>query len=88
MELEKVALEDEYFVKRNLYPNVDFYTGIAYKAMGIPNEFFTVLFVLGRMAGWLSHLLEFRADPHGRIGRPRQIYVGPNASAFVPLAER
>jgi citrate synthase len=88
MALEKIALEDEYFVKRNLYPNVDFYTGIAYKAMGIPKEMFTVMFTIGRMAGWLAHLLEFRADESRRICRPRQIYVGKPVRPFVPMGER
>lgn len=88
MELEKIATEDEYFVKRNLYPNVDFYTGIAYKAMGIPKEMFTVMFTMGRMAGWLAHLLEFQADENRRICRPRQIYVGHPIRPFVPMVER
>jgi citrate synthase len=77
MGLEKRALADEYFKKRNLYPNVDFYTGILYRAMGIPTAMFTVLFAIGRMPGWLAHLVEFKKDPHHRIGRPRQIYTGP-----------
>ena len=88
MELEKIALEDSYFVERNLYPNVDFYTGIAYKAMGIPKDMFTVMFTIGRMAGWLAHLLEFREDESRRICRPRQIYVGPERRPFVPLDQR
>ena len=88
IELEKIALEDEYFVKRNLYPNVDFYTGIAYKAMGIPKEMFTVMFTMGRMAGWLAHLLEFRDDESRRICRPRQIYVGHPIRPYVPMSER
>lgn len=76
--LEKIALEDEYFVKRNLYPNVDFYSGIIYRAMGIPVDMFTVLFAIGRMPGWLAHWLEMREDG-GRIHRPRQIYTGATA---------
>lgn len=88
MQLEKIALEDEYFVQRNLYPNVDFYTGIAYKAMGIPKEMFTVLFSMGRMCGWLAHLLEFRSDEHRRICRPRQIYVGNELRPFVGMEDR
>ena len=88
LHLEKVALEDEYFVSRNLYPNVDFYTGIAYKAMGIPKEMFTVLFALGRMSGWLAHLMEFREDPNRRISRPRQIYNGETERDFVSLQDR
>jgi len=88
MELEKIAKEDEYFVSRNLYPNVDFYTGIAYKAMGIPKEMFTVMFTMGRMAGWLAHLLEFRSDENRRICRPRQIYVGQPIRPFVQMEDR
>ncbi|MCC5848274.1 MAG: citrate synthase [Verrucomicrobia bacterium] len=88
MKLEKIAIEDDYFVSRNLYPNVDFYTGTAYKAMGIPKEMFTVLFAMGRMAGWLAHLLEFRADENRRISRPRQIYTGVNARDYVPMSDR
>ncbi|MEX2606451.1 MAG: citrate synthase [Kiritimatiellia bacterium] len=88
MELEKIALEDDYFVSRNLYPNVDFYTGIAYKAMGIPKEMFTVMFTMGRMAGWLAHLLEFREDENRRICRPRQIYVGKPIRDFVKMEDR
>ncbi len=88
MKLEQVAIHDDYFVSRNLYPNVDFYTGTAYKAMGIPKEMFTVLFAMGRMAGWLAHLLEFRADDDRRISRPRQIYTGAPARDFVPFEKR
>ena len=88
MKLEKIAIEDDYFVSRNLYPNVDFYTGTAYKAMGIPKEMFTVLFAMGRMSGWLAHLLEFRAEESRRISRPRQIYTGVPARDFVPMTER
>lgn len=88
MELEKIALEDDYFVSRNLYPNVDFYTGIAYKAMGIPKEMFTVMFTMGRMSGWLAHLLEFRKDESRRICRPRQIYVGEPKRPYVPMDKR
>jgi citrate synthase len=86
--LEKIATQDDYFVSRHLYPNVDFYTGIAYKAMGIPKQMFTVLFAMGRMSGWLAHLLEFRADEDRRICRPRQIYVGKPKRDFVPLPKR
>jgi citrate synthase len=81
--LEEVALSDEYFVKRKLYPNVDFYSGIIYRAMGIPTEMFTVMFVLGRIPGWIAHWLEQRNDPDGyRIHRPRQIYTGETQRAF------
>lgn len=74
--LEEVALNDDYFVERNLYPNVDFYSGIIYRAMNIPTEMFTVLFAIGRMPGWIAHFLEMRHDPDNRIHRPRQIYIG------------
>ena len=76
MKLEEAALKDDYFVERKLYPNVDFYSGIIYKALNIPTEMFTVLFAIGRTPGWVSHWLEQQVDPDARIGRPRQIYVG------------
>ncbi len=75
--LEEIALSDEYFIERKLYPNVDFYSGILYKAMGIPTNMFTVMFALGRMPGWIAHWKEMREDPATRINRPRQIYTGP-----------
>ncbi|MFC1746778.1 citrate/2-methylcitrate synthase, partial [Candidatus Neomarinimicrobiota bacterium] len=74
--LEQVALEDSYFVERKLYPNVDFYSGILYRAMGIPTNMFTVMFALGRLPGWIAQWKEMHDDPHGRIYRPRQIYTG------------
>ena len=80
--LEEAALADDYFISRKLYPNVDFYSGIIYRAMGIPTEMFTVMFVLGRLPGWIAHWLEQRADPDGRIHRPRQIYVGETERSF------
>ncbi len=80
--LEKVALEDEYFVKRKLYPNVDFYSGILYRAMGIPTNMFTVMFALGRLPGWLAQWKEMREDPKSRINRPRQVYVGPSERQY------
>ena len=86
--LEKVALEDEYFVKRRLYPNVDFYSGVIYRAMGIPVEMFTVLFAIGRLPGWIAHWKEMQDSPTGRICRPRQIYTGPTVREFLPLAKR
>ncbi|HVS01812.1 MAG TPA: citrate synthase [Thermoanaerobaculia bacterium] len=86
--LERVALEDEYFVDRKLYPNVDFYSGILYRAMGIPTNMFTVMFALGRLPGWIAHWKEMREEPGNRIYRPRQIYVGPTARDWVSLAER
>ena len=86
--LEKVALEDEYFVKRKLYPNVDFYSGVIYRAMGIPVEMFTVLFAIGRLPGWIAHWKEMQDSPTSRICRPRQIYTGPTAREFVAVAKR
>ena len=80
--LEEVALKDEFFIERKLYPNVDFYSGIIYRAIGIPVNMFTVLFAIGRMPGWIAHWLEMRDDPDGRIHRPRQIYTGPNARDY------
>jgi citrate synthase len=74
--LEEIALRDDYFVERKLYPNVDFYSGIIYRAMGIPTEMFTVMFALGRLPGWIAQWREMRADKSGRIARPRQIYTG------------
>ena len=86
--LEKVALEDEYFVKRRLYPNVDFYSGVIYRAMGIPVEMFTVLFAIGRLPGWIAHWREMQLSPTSRICRPRQIYTGPTKREFVTLKKR
>jgi citrate synthase len=86
--LEEVALHDEYFVERKLYPNVDFYSGIIYRAMGIPTNMFTVMFALGRLPGWIAHWKELRDDPTGRINRPRQIYIGPTERKFQPLDKR
>ncbi len=87
--LEEIARNDEYFIKRNLYPNVDFYSGIIYRAMGIPTNMFTVMFAMGRLPGWISHWQEMMQDTGDRkIGRPRQIYTGPVKRPFVPLHER
>ncbi len=86
--LEEVALEDEFFIERKLYPNVDFYSGILYRAMGIPTNMFTVMFALGRLPGWIAHWKEMNADPQNRIARPRQIYVGPTARAVAPIEKR
>lgn len=88
LELEKAALSDEYFVKRNLYPNVDFYSGIIYQAMRFPPDMFTVLFALGRAPGWLAQWNELVQDPEQRIARPRQIYLGSPRRDYVPLAQR
>jgi citrate synthase len=87
-ELEQAALKDEYFIERNLYPNVDFYSGILYKAMNIPVEMFTVMFAMGRMPGWIAHWKEMFNEPGFKIGRPRQIYTGPNERDFVDLDKR
>ncbi len=86
--LEEVALYDEYFIERKLYPNVDFYSGIIYRAIGIPTDMFTVMFAIGRMPGWIAQWKEMREDPKGRISRPRQIYVGHPQRKFVPLGKR
>ena len=87
-QLEEAALQDPYFVERKLYPNVDFYSGIIYRALGFPTNMFTVLFALGRLPGWVSHWKEMMEDPTTKIGRPRQIYTGAPARDFVPLAKR
>ena len=86
--LEEVALSDEYFIERKLYPNVDFYSGIIYKALNIPVEMFTVMFAIARTAGWIAHWLEQNQGGDVKIGRPRQIYVGPTARDYVPLSQR
>ncbi len=88
LKLEEAALSDEYFIKRKLYPNVDFYSGLIYQAMGFPTEMFTVLFALGRMPGWLAHWQELLDDPEQKISRPRQLYVGPAERNYVPLTSR
>jgi citrate synthase len=85
MELERIALSDEYFISRKLYPNVDFYSGVIYKALGIPTEMFTIMFTLPRLAGWLAHWDEFVEDPVNNIVRPRQIYKGYTKRDFVPM---
>ena len=87
-ELEEAALKDQYFIDRKLYPNVDFYSGIIYRAMGIPVSAFTVMFALGRLPGWIAHLLEFSTDPSNKISRPRQIYTGETARQHVPIDKR
>ncbi len=88
MHLEEIALADEFFVERKLYPNVDFYTGLIYKAMGFPTKMFTVLFALGRLPGWIAQWREMIQDPETKIGRPRQVYVGQTERQFVPIASR
>ncbi|MFP4172789.1 MAG: citrate synthase [Candidatus Hydrogenedentota bacterium] len=86
--LEEEALADDYFVERKLYPNVDFYSGIIYRAMGVPLNMYTVMFALGRLPGWIAHWKELRDDPQNRIYRPRQIYTGPVNREFIPLEQR
>jgi citrate synthase len=87
-QLEQVALSDEFFIERKLYPNVDFYSGIIYRAMGIPTAMFTVIFALGRIPGWIAHWKEMMEDPDLRIGRPRQIYTGAKRRDYVPMGKR
>lgn len=87
-ELEEAALSDSYFVERKLYPNVDFYSGILYKAMGIPINMFTVMFAIGRLPGWIAHWREMMEDPDRKIGRPRQIYTGHTERPYIPMAKR
>ncbi len=88
LELEGVALEDDYFVERKLYPNVDFYTGLLYRAMGFPTKMFTVLFAIGRLPGWIAQWREMINDPQTKIGRPRQLYTGAAQREFVPIEKR
>jgi citrate synthase len=88
LELEQIALKDSYFIERKLYPNVDFYSGIIYKALGIPTELFTVFFAIGRMPGWIAQWLEYQSDSEAKITRPRQIYVGPQPRSYSKVDER
>jgi citrate synthase len=88
MELEQFALSDDYFIERKLYPNVDFYTGLIYKAMGFPTRMFTVLFALGRLPGWIAQWREMMEDKETKIGRPRQLYVGATERDYVPTSDR
>jgi citrate synthase len=88
LELEQVALKDDYFVEKNLYPNVDFYSGIIYRALGIPTSMFTVMFAIGRCVGWTAHWREMIADPMGRISRPRQLYTGAAARDYIAIDKR
>ena len=88
MELEKIALEDDYFIQKKLYPNVDFYSGIVMRAMGIPNSMFTAIFAMARTAGWVAQWSEMMSDPEHRISRPRQLYTGHIRRDFVPLDQR
>jgi citrate synthase len=88
MRLEEIALSDDYFIERKLYPNVDFYTGLIYKAMGFPTRMFTVLFALGRLPGWIAQWREMMADPMTKLGRPRQVYIGATERDYVPVDQR
>jgi citrate synthase len=88
MALEKIALEDEYFVQRKLYPNIDFYSGITLRALGFPTSMFTALFALARTVGWIAQWKEMLEDPHQKIGRPRQIYTGKQQRDYTPLSKR
>jgi citrate synthase len=88
LKLEEIALRDDYFVSRRLYPNVDFYSGIIYSALGIPRSMFTVMFAIARTAGWVAHWQEMVSDPHMRIGRPRQLYTGPTKRDYQPIDKR
>jgi citrate synthase len=88
MQLEEIALKDDYFISHKLYPNVDFYSGIIYKALGIPENMFTVMFAIGRLPGWIAQWIEMRHDPDTRIARPRQIYVGAQKRPYVGMAQR
>jgi citrate synthase len=88
MKLEEIALKDDYFISRKLYPNVDFYTGVIYKAMGFPSKMFTVLFALGRLPGWIAQWREMMSDPQTKLGRPRQVYTGASKRAYTPVSDR
>ena len=87
-ELERIALEDDYFVQRKLYPNVDFYSGIIYKALNIPTEMFTVMFAIGRMPGWIAHWKEVASNPKNKIYRPRQVFTGSAKRDYVLMEKR
>jgi len=88
VELEEIALKDEYFVERRLYPNVDFYSGVIYNAIGTPSNMFTALFAIGRLPGWIAHWMELHRDESFKIGRPRQVYTGPTEQAYTPVSDR
>ena len=88
LELERIALSDDYFVEKKLYPNIDFYSGITLKALGFPTDMFTVLFAIARTVGWIAQWMEMIEDPMQRIGRPRQLYTGATERAYVPMSER
>ena len=88
MKLEEIALKDDYFVERKLYPNVDFYSGIILKALGIPTSMYTVMFALARSAGWVAQWMEMMEDPDFKIGRPRQLYTGEKSRDYIPIDKR
>jgi citrate synthase len=88
MQLEQLALDDDYFIERKLYPNVDFYSGLIYQALNIPKNMFTPMFALARSAGWIAQWMEMMADPDFRIGRPRQLYIGAAQRDYVPIENR
>ena len=88
MELEHAALNDDYFIEKNLYPNVDFYSGILYKAIGIPKDMFTVMFAIGRLPGWIAHWKEMHDNESLKISRPRQIYIGAKKRHYIPMEKR
>jgi citrate synthase len=88
MELERIALEDDYFVQRKLYPNVDFYSGIIMRTIGIPVSMFTPIFAVARTAGWIAHWIEMLTDPEAKLVRPRQLYVGATERSFIRVDER
>jgi citrate synthase len=87
-ELEQIALHDEYFIEKKLYPNVDFYSGVILNAIGFPTDMFTALFALARTVGWVAQWNEMISDPEQKIGRPRQLYVGPTQRDYVPVGQR
>ena len=88
IELEQIALNDDYFIEHNLYPNVDFYSGIVLRTIGIPTNMFTVMFAIGRLPGWIAQWKESIDDPNWKLSRPRQIYTGPKENRYVPIEER
>ncbi len=88
VDLERIALKDDYFIERKLYPNVDFYSGVIFRALGIPIPVFTAMFAMGRMAGWIAQWAEYHAEPENAIHRPRQIYTGPTERHYVPIDQR
>jgi citrate synthase len=88
MRLEEIALKDDYFIEKKLYPNIDFYSGITLRAIGFPTSMFTVLFAVARTVGWISQWKEMIEDPEQKIGRPRQLYIGPTERPYVPMEQR